>query len=77
MVAAGMAESNGSAEPLRVLIADDHPVFRYGIKALLVASLEAEVVGEAATGLESIVYAEQLTGCHFDGHPHAWRSERH
>ena len=32
-------------EPLRVLIADDHPLFRHGIAALLQASPEFEVVG--------------------------------
>ena len=32
------------AEALRVVIADDHPVFRHGLRALLDAS-EIEVVG--------------------------------
>ena len=47
-------------EPLRVLIADDHPLFRHGIAALLQASPEFEVVGEATTGEEAIALAEQL-----------------
>jgi DNA-binding NarL/FixJ family response regulator len=47
-------------EPLRVLIADDHPLFRHGIAALLQASPEFEIVGEATTGEEAIVLAEQL-----------------
>jgi DNA-binding NarL/FixJ family response regulator len=37
-----------SVEPIRVLIADDHPVFRDGLRVLLEASPEVELVGEAA-----------------------------
>jgi DNA-binding NarL/FixJ family response regulator len=45
---------------LSVLIADDHPVFRDGIRALLEATPNTQVVGEAATGTEVISLAEQL-----------------
>lgn len=41
-------------EPLRVLIADDHPLFRNGMHALLAADPETEVVGEATTGEEAM-----------------------
>src|SRR2546422_998333 len=34
-------------DSIRILIADDHPVFRYGLRALLNAEPELEVVGEA------------------------------
>jgi DNA-binding NarL/FixJ family response regulator len=44
-------------EPLRVLIADDHPIFRDGIRALLASVPDFEVVGEAATGEEAIAAA--------------------
>jgi len=47
-------------EPLRVLIADDHPLFRHGIAVLLQALPEFEVVGEATSGEETIALAEQL-----------------
>ena len=47
-------------ESLRVLIADDHPLFRHGIAALLQTSSEFEVVGEATTGAEALTLAEQL-----------------
>ena len=40
--------------PLRVLIADDHPVFRDGLQALLASLPDAEVVGEASTGEEAV-----------------------
>jgi DNA-binding NarL/FixJ family response regulator len=41
-------------EVLRVLIADDHPVFRDGLRALLGSMPGTEVVGEASTGLEAV-----------------------
>ncbi len=47
-------------EPLRVLIADDHPLFRSGMRSLLAADLESEVVGEATTGEEAIAQADAL-----------------
>jgi DNA-binding NarL/FixJ family response regulator len=43
---------------IRVLIADDHPVFRYGMLALLRADPKIEVVGEAGTGQEIVALAE-------------------
>lgn len=47
-------------EPIRVLIADDHPVFRFGLRALLEAEDDTEVVGEATTGSEAAVLAAKL-----------------
>jgi DNA-binding NarL/FixJ family response regulator len=47
-------------EPLRVLIADDHPLFRHGIHALLDAEPDLEVVGEATTGEEAVAMAAAL-----------------
>lgn len=44
---------------LRILIADDHPVFRDGIRALLEVTAEIEVAGEATTGEEAVALAEQ------------------
>src|SRR5205085_11142924 len=46
--------------PIRVLIADDHPLFRGGLRALLEAIADTEVVGEAATGEEAITTALAL-----------------
>lgn len=46
--------------PLRVLIADDHPVFRDGIRALLEATAGVLIVGEATTGEEAATLAGQL-----------------
>ncbi len=47
-------------DPIRVLIADDHPLFRSGMRALLVADLGTEVAGEATTGEEAIALTLQL-----------------
>lgn len=49
-----------SPERVRVLLADDHPVYRLGLSALL-SSLEGfEVAGEAADGAEAVTQAAAL-----------------
>ncbi len=45
---------------ISVLIADDHGVLRAGLRALLSAEPDLEVVGQAADGKEAVVLAEQL-----------------
>jgi len=47
-------------EPVTILIADDHPVFRKGLRALLDAIEEVEVVGEATGGEEAVALAIDL-----------------
>ena len=47
-------------ETLRILIAEDHPLFRKGMISLHSSVPEFEVVGEAATGEEAVVRAAQL-----------------
>lgn len=44
-------------ESIRVLIADDHPVYRDGLKIVLDSLPDAEVVGEAASGEEAVAKA--------------------
>lgn len=46
---------------LRILIVDDHPVFRYGLRALMKAEDGMDVVGEATTGREAVALAGQLS----------------
>src|SRR6266567_4274284 len=46
--------------PVRILIADDHPLVRSGLRALLAAAEDVEVVGEAATGEEAVTLAASL-----------------
>jgi len=45
---------------IRVAVADDHPVVRDGLVAMLHAEPELEVVGEASTGLEAVSMVERL-----------------
>ncbi len=46
--------------PLRVLLADDHPVVRSGIRNELARHADIEVVGEAVSGDEALQLAEAL-----------------
>ena len=48
-------------QKIRVLIADDHTLFRDGLRALLQPVQDVEVVGEAATGDEALAQAAALT----------------
>lgn len=45
---------------IKLLIADDHPTFRDGLRMMLEASGEVEVVGEAADGLTAVELADEL-----------------
>ena len=40
---------------IRVLVADDHPIVRAGIVALLDAAADIEVVGDGSTAGEAVV----------------------
>ncbi len=45
---------------IKVLIVDDHPVFRHGLRMLLEAEPTIDFVGEANDGLQAIEMARQL-----------------
>ena len=47
-------------EPTRILLADDHTLFRKGIRTILEQVQGAEVVGEASTGQEVVTQAREL-----------------
>jgi DNA-binding NarL/FixJ family response regulator len=47
-------------EQLRVVVADDHPIFRDGLRMLLSSIPEFDVVGEAASGAEVVELAASL-----------------
>jgi DNA-binding NarL/FixJ family response regulator len=49
-----------AAHKIRVLVADDHALFREGVNALLAATRDIEVVGEAASGEEAILLSQQV-----------------
>jgi DNA-binding NarL/FixJ family response regulator len=48
------------AERIRVLIADDHPVVRQGLRTFLSVQEDIEVVGEASDGAEALKAVESL-----------------
>jgi NarL family two-component system response regulator LiaR len=47
-------------ETIRVLIADDHPIVREGLRTLLASEPGIELVGEACDGAEAIAQARRL-----------------
>jgi NarL family two-component system response regulator LiaR len=46
--------------PIRVMIVDDHPIVRDGLRALMAAKQEIEVVGEASNGRDAVSLALRL-----------------
>lgn len=51
---------NKRSQPIRILIADDHPIFRDGLRRLLEAESGLKVIGEACDGAEAVQLARQL-----------------
>lgn len=47
-------------QEIRILIADDHPVYRFGLRSLLATEPGTEVVGEAATGEQAVALTKEL-----------------
>jgi two-component system NarL family response regulator len=50
---------NPPDEAIRVLVVDDHALYRQGLRAVLATEEGIEVVGEAADGVEAVDRAEQ------------------
>ena len=55
-----MSENTLDTSVIRVLIVDDHPLTRQGIRTILEQAPDIEVVGEAADGTEAMALVEQL-----------------
>ena len=47
------------SDTIRVIIADDHDIVRSGLRMLLLAEDDIEIVGEASNGLEALALAEE------------------
>jgi DNA-binding NarL/FixJ family response regulator len=48
------------AQPIRIVIADDHPIFRDGLRRLLEAEPGLKVIGEACDGKEAVKLAIEM-----------------
>jgi len=48
------------ADPIRILIADDHTLFRDGLRSLFASLPETQLVGEASSGEDAVALAEAL-----------------
>src|SRR5207244_5673354 len=55
-----MPDESTSTASIRVLLADDHDILRQGLKMLLSMQQGMHVVGEARTGQEAVVMAQEL-----------------
>jgi DNA-binding NarL/FixJ family response regulator len=55
-----VSEGRTTNEPIRVLLADDHAMFRQGVREMLSTDEGIEVVGEAENGREAVALAERL-----------------
>jgi DNA-binding NarL/FixJ family response regulator len=55
-----MVETPGCGAPVRLLIADDHPVVRDGLRGMFAGDPGFEVVAEAGDGAEAVALAERL-----------------
>lgn len=51
---------NRRSQPIRIVIADDHPIFRDGLRRLLETESDLKVIGEASDGIEAVKLAGQL-----------------
>lgn len=53
------SELSAARRPIRIIIADDHPVVRIGVRNMLSAHKDFEVVGEAENGPEAVTRTEE------------------
>jgi DNA-binding NarL/FixJ family response regulator len=59
-LASGPGAAPAAAGPVRIVIADDHPIFREGLRRLLETDPSFRVVGEAGDGAEAVRLVRQL-----------------
>ena len=56
----GETRKRSSSETIRILVVDDHPLFRHGLVQLLNSEESFNVVGEASSAPEALALARQL-----------------
>jgi two-component system NarL family response regulator len=54
-----VTQAGGGEEPIRVVISDDHELFRRGLKMVLEAEEDIEVVAEAVDGQDAVTRVEE------------------
>ncbi len=54
MTTSDSVSTSPTGQPIRIVVADDHPLYRDGLRALAARSPRLELVGEAATGREAV-----------------------
>jgi two-component system nitrate/nitrite response regulator NarL len=59
-IAASSKNSNDGPHQIRIVIADDHPVVRIGVKSMLQSDPDLEVIGEASDGDDAITATLEL-----------------
>jgi DNA-binding NarL/FixJ family response regulator len=59
-LASGPGPASAAAGAVRIVIADDHPIFREGLRRLLETDASFRVVGEAGDGAEAVRLVRQL-----------------
>lgn len=57
---AGVAGPGPAGESIRVLVVDDHALYRRGLEMVLAAEPDVEIVGEAGDGAQAVRLAEEL-----------------
>lgn len=50
---------NDNAPPITIVLVDDHPIIRSGLRALLAQEPDCQIVGEASDGLAALLLIEQ------------------
>jgi DNA-binding NarL/FixJ family response regulator len=55
-----IVEASTAPQPVRILLIDDHPAFRIGLRGILESDQELLIVGEATDGLHAISLVQKL-----------------
>jgi len=53
-------QAGTASEPIRVLVVDDHALFRRGLEMVLAQEPDFELVGEAGDGAEAVAQAADM-----------------